>query len=175
MYSLPLAALVALLLLPHLAQSQAPAAPAADWQIVRSHQRIYSVPPSWQTTYARTDSLSLISYRSPDLENVLWVATVRMPDRRGPSPLAPALGRVLRYVGVYGFTPAYTAEQGLDYMEGMGICWRGGQELRYDVRVVNEKGHHLLVFLLLSPAHTVFTESALPVLLHQLTPPALHR
>lgn len=174
MYATLLAVLGALLLWPDWARAQSAAEPASSWLVTRPLQRIYSVPPSWQTAYARTDSLSIVSYRSPDLETMLWVAAVPLPAQGRALP-GPALHRVLRYVGVHGFRPTYTTERGLDYLEGTGTCWRAGRELRYDVRVLNDEGHHLLVFLHLTPMQTAFPESALPVLLRQLTPPALYR
>ena len=155
-------------------RAQAGPEPANGWLVTRPLQRLYSVPPSWQTAYARTDSLSMVSYRSPDQETMLWVATVPLGTRLPTTP-AGALRQVLRHVAVHGLTPTRTSQRGLDYLEGTGVCWRAGRELRYDVRVLNDDGHHLLVFLHLTPVHSAFPEPALPALLHQLTPPALHR
>ncbi|UYZ62772.1 hypothetical protein [Hymenobacter weizhouensis] len=177
MYALLLAALAAFLVLlpgPTRAQQGSPTEPASGWLLVRPHQRIYAVPPSWQTSYARTDSLSLISYRSPDQETLLWVAAVR-PVAGTAHAASPALRQLLRHVGVYGFAPTYTTERGLDRLESTGTCWQAGRELRYEVRVLGDESHHLLVFFYLTPTHTALTEPTLPALLRQLTPPALHR
>ena len=141
--------------------------------INRQRQVKYQVPDTWRTTRHRTDSLTLVSYGSPDGSTQLWVGELPGPHRHLPP--AQALRRLLRHLGATGHAEHNASAHGLDYLESTGTCRLNGRELRYDARVTTHQGHTLLVYVYATPEKFALQEPLLHRLLDSLTPVPAHQ
>ena len=150
-------------------------AAAQDLQPVinRQFQVKYQVPADWHLSRHRTDSLALVSYRSPDHSTQLWVGELRGPHRQLPP--AQALQRLLRHLGATRHTEHNASAHGLDYLESTGTCRVNGRELRYDARVTFHQGHALVVYVYATADKFTLQEPLLHRLLDSLTPVPAHQ
>jgi len=129
----------------------------------RSFQVKYEVPAHWHVARQRTDSVEVLRYHNPDNDALLWVGQLR--GQHAALWPALALQRLLRHLGAVRHEAHNVTAHGLDSLESTGTYVLNGRELRYDARVTNVQGQHLLVHIYAVP---VGFASKAPLLHHAL-------